>query len=101
MKTALDQLWSRYLPTLVERVSTLEGAAAAYADHKLTVERQEAAFAAAHKLAGVLGTFGLERGTVLARQLEMLFGFARSPNRGLAERLSSVSAELRSIVENR
>ena len=101
LNTALDQLWSRHLPTLLERVSTLEAAAAAFADRKLAVEQQEAAFAAAHKLAGVLGTFSLDRGTVLAHELELLFGFARRPDRRLAERLSSLTAELRKIIENR
>ena len=98
---ALDQLWSRHLRTLLERVSTLEAAAVAFADHKLTGEQQEAAFAAAHKLAGVLGTFGLDRGTVVARELEMLFGLARRPNRQLAKRLSSLAAEIRALIENR
>ena len=99
--TAIDQLWSRFLPTLLERVSTLESAVAAFAQHELTGEQQEAAFAAAHNLAGVLGTFSLERGTDLARELELLFGLARRPNRHLAKRLSSLTAELRALIENR
>jgi HPt (histidine-containing phosphotransfer) domain-containing protein len=101
MIIALDRLWSRFLPTLLERVSTLESAAAAFADHKLTGEQQEAAFAAAHNLAGVLGTFSLERGSALARELELLFGLARGPNRHMAARLSSLAAELRALIENR
>jgi HPt (histidine-containing phosphotransfer) domain-containing protein len=101
LNAALDELWSRFLPLLLERVSTLEGAAAAFANRKLTTEQQEAAFSAAHNLAGVLGTFNLHRGTVLAREVEMLFGFARRHNRQLAQRLSSHAAELRAIVESR
>jgi len=101
LNAALNQLWLRFRSNLIERVSTLESAAAAFADQKLSREQQEAAFAAAHNLAGVLGTFAMEHGTVLAHQLEMLFGFARRPNRQLAERLCSISAELRALIESR
>lgn len=101
LNTALDELWLRFLPTLFERVTTLESAAAAFAAYNLTGEQQEAAFAAAHKLAGVLGTFSLDRGTKLARELELLFGLARRPNRQLVARISLLTSELRELIENR
>lgn len=101
LSSALDQLWSRFQSTLLERVSTLESAAAAFADHKLTGEQQEAAFAAAHKLAGVLGTFSLERGSALARELELLYGLVRRPDRHMAAHISSLTVELRALIENR
>ena len=39
----------------------------------LTAEQREQASSAAHKLAGVLGTFGLDEGTNLAREAEILY----------------------------
>ena len=56
---ALNRLWIKFLPQMEARVATLETAAAALAAGTLTAELQEQASAEAHKLAGVLGTFGL------------------------------------------
>ena len=71
--TALDAMWTRFLPEMRARVSVLAGAARALADGTLNGGQLAAAQAAAHKLAGTLGTFGLERGTELARELEGLY----------------------------
>jgi HPt (histidine-containing phosphotransfer) domain-containing protein len=70
---ALDVLWAKFLPENEERVATLEAASAASARGSLSEDEREAAGSAAHKLAGVLGTFGLTRGTELARELEQMF----------------------------
>jgi HPt (histidine-containing phosphotransfer) domain-containing protein len=98
---ALDGLWARFLPTIEERVGLLESAAAACAANRLSVEQQQAAFAAAHKLAGVLGTFGLTEGTALARELERMYSSPNAPDSALGARLVSMAAELRAIVQNR
>ncbi len=70
MKEALDRLWKQFLPQIEERVAALESAATALAADRLSHDQREAAHAAAHKLAGVLGTFGLTKGTILAREAE-------------------------------
>jgi HPt (histidine-containing phosphotransfer) domain-containing protein len=98
---ALDGLWARFLPLIEDRVEILDSAAAACAANRLSIEQQQAAVAAAHKLAGVLGTFGLTEGTVLARELEMLYSGQSSPDPALGARLVSIAAQLRSIVQNR
>jgi HPt (histidine-containing phosphotransfer) domain-containing protein len=98
---ALDRLWTRFLPQMKERVGLLESAAAAFAAGRLSVEQHEAANAAAHKLAGVLGTFGLTRGTVLARELEIMYSRDGGPDPAMAERLASIAAELRSVIDSR
>jgi len=59
------------------------------------------AHAAAHKLAGTLGTFSLAQGTELAREFELLFAEEDGVDRALGERLTVVAAELRRIVESR
>lgn len=51
----------------------------------------------AHMLAGVLGTFGLDRGTALARDLEEHLD--RPEAREEATRLGQVAAELRAVVD--
>ena len=98
---AMDGLWVRFLPEITERVAVLEAAAQAAREGALTGKQREAAQAAAHKLAGVLGTFGLTRGTVLARELELTFARESSPRRDAGVKLAEVAAELRSMIENR
>jgi len=98
---AMDLLWTRFLPEIKERVKILESAAAAVAAHSLTIEEKDAANGAAHKLAGTLGTFNLTRGTVLARELELMYSGGDGPDPTLAHRLVSIAAELRALVESR
>ena len=100
LNQALDGLWAKFLPLIEDRVDLLESAAACAAN-RLSSQEQQAAFAAAHKLAGVLGTFGLAEGTALARELEMLYSGQSSLDPALGARLVSITAQLRSIVQNR
>ena len=97
----MDGLWVRFLPEITERVAVLEAAAQAAREGTLTGKQREAAQAAAHKLAGVLGTFGLTRGTVLARELELTFARESSPRRDAGAKLAEIAAELRSMIESR
>ena len=101
LSQAMDRLWLRFLPEIRERVAILEGAAAAVAARSLSRAGREAAQAAAHKLAGVLGTFSLARGTVLARELEVTFSGESSPGPGSGAHIATIAAELRAMIENR
>jgi HPt (histidine-containing phosphotransfer) domain-containing protein len=101
LTAALDRMWLQYLPLMQERVEVLEAAARDFTAGPLSLERQQAAQAAAHKLAGVLGTFGLTRGTVLARELEIMYSRQNDPEAALAERLGSIAAEIRTIIDSR
>ena len=99
LAAAMDKLWSRFLPETRDRVTALEIAAAAFAAGKMTGEQREAAHAAAHKLAGTLGTFGLTRGTVLARELELMYARDGGPEPAVGEKLISIAGELRALIE--
>jgi HPt (histidine-containing phosphotransfer) domain-containing protein len=101
LSEAMDRMWDQFLPLMRERVEVLETAAQAFAAGPLSVELQQGAQSAAHKLAGVLGTFGLTRGTVLARELEIMYSRESDPDSDLAPRLASIAAELRIMVEGR
>jgi HPt (histidine-containing phosphotransfer) domain-containing protein len=101
LSAALDRMWTQFLPKTRERVDLLETAAKSFAAGQLSVDEHQAAQAAAHKLAGVLGTFGLAQGTVLARELEIIYSRPNEPEPALAERLSVMAAEIRTIVESR
>jgi HPt (histidine-containing phosphotransfer) domain-containing protein len=101
LNEALDRLWAQFLPMVRERIVILESAAAASATNKLSAEQQEEAKSAAHKLAGVLGSYGLPRGTQVARELETMYSCLKDPGALLSAHLASLTAELRQIVETR
>ncbi|HEX4758116.1 MAG TPA: Hpt domain-containing protein [Terracidiphilus sp.] len=101
LTAALDLLWMRFLPEIRERVAILESAAAACAANQLTKEQLDMANSAAHKLAGALGTFSLARGTDLAREFEFLSSRETPPEPDLANRLGSIAAELRVVIDSR
>ena len=101
LSQVMDGLWTRFLPDIRERVTVLEAAVQAVGGGALTREQCEAAQTAAHKLAGVLGTFGLTQGTELARELELKFTRESLPGRDAGAPLAAIAAELRSMVESR
>jgi HPt (histidine-containing phosphotransfer) domain-containing protein len=95
MAAALDRMWAKFLPEIDARIAMLEEAAAA---NPLSAEQQATAHTAAHKLAGSLGMFGLQRGTELARQAEL--ALAEDPATTQAE-LAAWVAELRALILSR
>jgi len=99
LNAALDRLWKQFLPQIEGRVDVLQTAGEALTAGRLSNDQREAAHVAAHKLAGVLGTFGLTKGTVLAREAEMLCSVAADP--ASAPQLTDITAQLREIVSGR
>jgi HPt (histidine-containing phosphotransfer) domain-containing protein len=97
LAAALDRLWARFLPEIRERVAVVDAAVQALAAGSLGAEQKDAAASAAHKLAGVLGTFSLARGTELARELELQF----SGTPASASQLASIASELRAVIDSR
>jgi HPt (histidine-containing phosphotransfer) domain-containing protein len=99
ISAALALLWQRFLPEMLARVSILEEAAKACASGTLIEAQIEAAHSAAHKLAGSLGSFNITRGSVLARELEVLYNVGDGPDPQLCPQITSLAAELRSLIE--
>lgn len=100
LSAALQRLWERFLPDIQDRLSVIEAAASAAAAGALSPEQQQAAHAAAHKLAGALGMFGLTDATAPARETELLYAASTLPSRENAARLSELAASLRSLIES-
>ncbi len=98
---ALDRLWAQHLPTIEARVAILELTAAALGHREIKSEERAAANSAAHKLAGVLGTFGLTKGTVLAREAEILYSGDPGADPADTATLARIAAELKAIVAGR
>jgi HPt (histidine-containing phosphotransfer) domain-containing protein len=101
MVEALNRLWKQHLPTMEERVAVLENAACILRAREFTDDERAAANNAAHKLAGVLGTFGLTQGTVLAREAEILCADHAGAHPGDAEQLAGIAAQLKAIIADR
>jgi HPt (histidine-containing phosphotransfer) domain-containing protein len=101
LAAAIHQMWEKFLPQMEERVAILESAGAALAEEQLTLEQRAAANAAAHKLAGVLGTFGLTKGTILAREAEIIYSGEPETDPDAAAHLHSITAQLRTLIEDR
>src|SRR5665213_653721 len=98
LSAAIDRLWVRFAPELKQRVMVLETIATQLVSKPLTPSQQEAATDAAHKLAGVLGSFNLAQGTELARELELQLSGEIAPDSTRAAQLASIAAQLRSII---
>ena len=95
----ISALWERSRHTVAERAALLKAAGEQLAESRLDAATQLSAVDSAHKLAGVLGTFGLPRGTDLAREAEVLFGQSTPPSKPEIERLQVLLAELTILIE--
>jgi HPt (histidine-containing phosphotransfer) domain-containing protein len=99
MAAAMARLWTKFLPEIEQRIAVLEDAARALSAGTLSEEQRTAAHAAAHKLAGSLGTFGMQRGTDVARAAEDLL--AEMPLAASASQLHAAVRELRGLIAAR
>ncbi len=68
----LATLWARSRQTISERVEVLRATHRSLRTNPADKKARRAGADAAHKLAGILGTFGLPDGTNLARRVELL-----------------------------
>jgi HPt (histidine-containing phosphotransfer) domain-containing protein len=100
LAAALDRLWKQFLPEIEQRVTRLEAANEALAAGKLSDHLSAEANSAAHKLAGTLGTFGLTRGTILAREAELLYSGGETDPEVLP-RLKAITEQLKALIASR
>lgn len=99
LKLLLLKLWETSKATIAERLETIRQAQAQMAKNALKAVERKNAVDAAHKLAGILGTFGLPEGTELARQVEE--GLA-VPGEGLtAEALDALVEQLAVLIDKK
>jgi putative two-component system response regulator len=79
VSVGLDRIFRAHKHDFDQRVATVAGAVEAISAGTLDHGLRASAERDAHKLAGSLGTFGLQHGTELARELETMFAAGRSP----------------------
>ena len=98
LQVMLGQIWKKNEATILERVEALRTAQRQLLAGQLDSDCERQALAAAHKLAGVLGTFGVARGSELARAAEAVLQQKASDQAAL---LGAILDELTPLVESK
>ena len=101
MEALLQALWKQNYGVLQERLQLIRKASDRLAAGALEDETRKDGEAAAHKLAGILGTFGLPHGSALASKIEEALGSAENAQACGASQLQSWTGELEGIVASR
>jgi len=97
----MNALWTEHRPLLLQRVDMLERE---FWQWLRTPDSKAAAVIArdlAHKMAGVMGTFGMKRGSMIASTLERIAGMPLHGQRAGASTVYSLLNELRSLIQAR
>ncbi len=92
-------IWERSKETVAGHVEILQQAWSLASRNELDETARLRAVDSAHKLAGVLGTFGLPRGTDLARMAEESFGQRVKLSAAELKRVGAALQELSSLVK--
>jgi hypothetical protein len=95
----INAIWQRSKERVAGHVEILQQAKRLAFRSELDEPARLRAVDSAHKLAGVLGTFGLPRGTDLARVVEEAFGQPVKLSRAEIERIGAALDELSSLVK--
>lgn len=85
----LAELWQTSRPAILERMTVLRTSSEALARNPQDEEARSSGGEVAHKLSGILGIFGLPRGTELASSIEDLL---RSSDPLTPDRLATLAA---------
>lgn len=91
----LNAIWKASKPALLERLATLEASCEALRVSPADESARQTAHDAAHKLAGVLGTFGLARGSRIASEIECI---VITPDHAPLPQTPHLLAELREMI---
>ena len=99
---AMAGLWQQHRGAMADRLSHLQRAEQALQSGPIAEDLRQAAGQAAHKLAGVLGMFGRDEGTQIARDLESALSqssIGTAESRSDAEGVSALVQQLGGILD--
>jgi HPt (histidine-containing phosphotransfer) domain-containing protein len=96
----LESMWELRKGTVVDRLNVLEAAVKNLHQSK-TLASREQGIDAAHKLAGILGTFGLPQGTEMAREIEVAMGVDGQLDARAIAHLQQVVGQLAQLIAQR
>ena len=98
LEAAIAAVWQKSLPLLRHRVDVLHRAVAAMQSGQLDSELRAEAAQEAHRLAGLLGTFGYPEGTDAARLLELALDPDLEANQQARHGVQAITSTLESAV---
>lgn len=99
-RAAIAEVWEKFKHRIGHRVTVLEQAVIALKTGILDDELRNSATENAHKLVGSLGTFGLAKGSELARKIEDIFQKPKVGREQIPE-LEKLVQNLRNELENK
>jgi DNA-binding response OmpR family regulator len=99
VEAALAAVWERSRPAAFDRLDVVERAIVSMVDGSLGAAERRNAESEAHRLAGLLGTFGSHDGTRLARQIEHVLAGTAPLTRPDGARLAKLAGSLRAELE--
>lgn len=97
----LDQAWQKMLPLMLQRLEVINRGQRAMADGAVTEALKSEAAQEAHKLAGSLGVFGLQRGSESALKIERIFLSCDVPSGGQFSDLKELLQQLTHDIKSR
>jgi HPt (histidine-containing phosphotransfer) domain-containing protein len=95
----LATLWTRSRQTISDRLDVLRATHRALRANAADKASRQAGADAAHKLAGILGTFGLPEGTNLARRAEVMLESSAPIQQFDLEALQRIVDQLHQMIE--
>ena len=101
LQEMLQAMWKTSRPAILERFQTIRDAEKMLASGSLDEDARKNAESAAHKLAGVLGTFGLPQGTQLASQIEVLLASSAPIDATHVHELAASLDQLEAIIASK
>jgi chemotaxis protein histidine kinase CheA len=99
-RALLRELWLRNRSTTLERLAVVGSALRALAGGALDPETRLTALGEAHKLRGILGTYGFDEGSVLAERAEYALEGADSSDAESAGDLADTLADYARTLEH-
>jgi len=97
----LTNLWSRSQQTIADRLNVLHASHRTLRVTPTDAAARRAGADAAHKLAGILGTFGLPTGTEIARRIEVLLDSSASLRKFELDTLQHSIGQLQQMIEEK
>lgn len=101
LEQKMSALWNEHRPVLLQRVDLLEREFWSWIQSSDENAPAMMARDLAHKIAGALGTFGMERGSMIATSLEKIAGMPKRGQRAGASTVYALLNELRSVIQER
>ncbi len=98
IEAMLKVMWKSSRATIEERLQTLRNARQRLAEGALDRVTRKEAESAAHKLAGVLGTFGLPEGSASASKIEVLMAQEAGINQKQEQELGHLLSDLEAKI---